>query len=181
LGSSVENYEYSLPYLPPNAYSASFHHDNVTGAYKAWSPGAIVVAQATTYPTGKTYSYQVALESATYWGFYQTSFVLDPGKTIRIKIWIKKDANSMTELPQVQLINSLADPLELASYTPLDSYTMTDDLLWQEDTLSYTNSDSYPMTLILRFQGKNATGNVYAYYEHPEAGGIPRSRVLGGL
>ena len=177
LGSSSEVSLYGYQYAPLNQYTKSYHHDGVAGAYKAWSPGAIVISQTTTKPTGKTFSYQAALADATYWGFFQREFTLDAGQTIKINCWLKKDANGMTALPQVQIISKLYDPLLDATYSPLTYFEVADNTDWQTATLTYTNTDTLPREFILRFQGKNASGNLYAYYEIVKDG-VPRSRTI---
>ena len=88
-----------------------------------------------------------------------------------------KDANGMTALPQIQILPKLYDPIENATYSPLTSYTMVENTSWQTTTLTYTNTDTVTKACILRFQGKNATGNLYAYYEIVKDG-VPTSRMV---
>jgi hypothetical protein len=69
----------------------------------------------------------------------------------------------MTYLPRIIIFNKAAtDPF--AGGAGLYTFTMTNSVdTWEQDgTYTYTNSTSKSVTLIVRAQGMNATGNVFS-------------------
>jgi len=98
---------------------------------------------------------------------------------VSITSYLRKDA-SMTYLPRVQIfLKSGTDPF--AGGTPLDTFTMTDSVdTWEDDEYTYTNSGSEDVTLVIRFQGKNATGTVYTWAD-VEVINVDLTTVLANL
>lgn len=158
-GSTVEVLNYKS--MSKATYSESIDHDQVAGAYKAWTAGGITTKQAVTYPTGYTDSMQTVLESATNEGYWQKEVTVGAGASANITMYLRKDA-SMTYLPNIIVFNkSTTDPF--AGGTGLYTFTMTDLVdTWEDDLYTYTNSTDADITLIIRAQGKNATGNLYS-------------------
>mgnify|MGYP000902065599 CR=1 FL=1 len=145
----------------PHNYVPSFDHDQSAGAYKSWTKGGITTFPLTaTPPTGYTSYYSIALSSATFVGFYQTLITVESGETITYNVYIRKSA-SMAYLPKVSLINMYEDPLEYSTYTALVSEEMTDSVdTWEMIPITYTNTTDLRQNLLLRVEGKNATGTV---------------------
>ena len=158
-GSATEVLNYAS--LSKETFSYSIDHDQVSGAYKAWTKGGVTTRQAVTYPTGFTWSMQTVLESATYEGYWQKEITVSAGASVNITAYLRKDA-SMTYLPRVIIFDkATTDPF--AGGTGLNTFTMTDAIdTWEDDLYGYTNKGSEDVTLVIRVLGKNATGNVYS-------------------
>ena len=161
-GSSTEVSNYAS--LSKETFSYSIDHDQVDGAYKAWTKGGITTRQAVTYPTGFTYAMQTVLESATYEGYWQKEVTVSGGASVNITAYLRKDA-SMAYLPRVIVFDkATTDPF--AGGTGLNTFTMTDAIdTWEDELYGYTNTGSEDVTLVIRVLGKNATGNVYSYLD----------------
>jgi hypothetical protein len=142
--------------------------------------GGKIESQTTTKPDGKNWAYKLQPISATYHVFLGERYILKPGEVLTLNIWIKKDA-SMTYLPWAAIISPQNDKLYNESLTPLDIYEMANDTDWQTDALTYTNNTSYDKEVILRVVAKNASGNVYFYWERSIAasGGAGGASVVG--
>ena len=140
-------------------YTESIDHDQVSGAYKAWTVGGVTTKQTTTKPTGESYSMQTVLESATVEGYVQKEILVSAGASVDMNFYLRKDA-SMTYLPRVVVFNkSSTDPL--AGGAAIETFTMTNSVdTWETDNYVYTNTTSEDVTLVIRCQGKNATGNM---------------------
>lgn len=142
-------------------YAESFDHNQVAGAYSAWTAGGVTTKQTTTKPTGQSYSMQTVLGSATKEGYFQKEVTISAGASVDMDLYLRKSA-SMTYLPRILIFNK-ADTDPFAGGTPLKTFTMTDSTdTWEDDTYTYTNSTSEDITLIIRCQGMNATGNMYS-------------------
>jgi hypothetical protein len=178
MGATTENYEYNSSYNPYHNYTVSVDHDGSTGDYKAWGRNCVVIKDTGTKPSGKDFSFKVAMEaivgeSTQRPSFYQTEYIIPAGQTLTLNVWLKKDANGMTVIPAAMIIDPGLDPLMTPSHSPLDSFTMgVDDLNWQTDTLTYQNTKNVPMKVIIRAIATNASSNFYFYYEILGAGGV---------
>lgn len=132
----------------------------VAGAYKAWMYGGMVLSQAGIVPPGRTVAYQHVPTSASYPVWMDRFAEVEPGATITITAYLRKDA-AMAYLPRVQLFRIEDDPL-LGGAT-LDADTMTDSIdTWETLSLEWTNSTVGPVTVVVRTLAQNASGNVYA-------------------
>lgn len=162
LGSATEVGDYGK--LSTETCSESIDHDQVAGAYKAWTKGGVTTKQAVTYPTGFTNSMQTVLESATSEGYWQKEISVGAGQSVNITSYLRKDA-SMTYLPRViMFLKNTTDPF--AGGTGLHTFTMTDSIdTWEDDTYTYSNDTSEDVVLVIRTQGKNATGNLFSYLD----------------
>jgi len=76
-GSSSEVYGYAT--FSKYSYSESIDHDQVAGAYKAWTKGGVTSSQAVTVPTGYTKAMQTVLENAAVEGYWQKEFTVGAG------------------------------------------------------------------------------------------------------
>ena len=161
-GSTTEFTGYDI--LPKETFSYSINHDQVAGAYKSWTKGGVTTKQAVTYPTGFTNSMQTVLESATSEGYWQKELSVGAGQSVNITSYLCKDS-SMTYLPRViMFLKNTTDPF--AGGTGLHTFTMTDSVdTWEDDTYTYSNDTSEDVVLVIRTQGKNATGNLFSYLD----------------
>lgn len=143
------------------AYSESLDHDQVSGAFKAWTTGGVTTKQAVTKPTGYSNAMQTVLENATVPGYWQKEITIGAGASVNIEMNLRKDA-AMAYLPRIIVFNKASvDPL--AGGTGLKTFTMTDSIdTWEDDLYTYTNSGTEDVTLVIRCQGMNATGNMYS-------------------
>lgn len=161
ISSAVENYEYA--FLTRENYLESVNHDNSAGAFKAWTKGGVTTYVASPAPTGFTRSYQLALENASVEGFWQRSVLVPAGATVTFTMYLRK-SESMSYKPRCWIFYEGLEPL--LSGTPLDEFIYPDDTndTWATDTYAYTNYNDYDEKLLVRFLGKNATGNVFGQF-----------------
>jgi len=155
--STTENSNYNT--LARETYSESIDHDQTGGAFRAWTKGGITSSATATPPTGYTAYKSTALESATSEGFWQKEVLVSAGASVTIHMNLRKDA-SMTYLPRCIVFNKAStDPF--AGGAGLNTFTMTDSVdTWEDSDYTYTNTGSAEVTLVIRFQGMNATGTM---------------------
>lgn len=141
--------------------SESIDHNQVAGAYKCYTAGGVTTKQAVTVPVGYDSAMQTPLVSALVEGYWQKKITIGAGASVNITMNLRKDA-SMTYLPRTVIFNEVSDD-PLVSGTPLYTFTMTNSVdTWESDLYTYTNSTSEDVTLVIRCQGMNATGNMYS-------------------
>jgi len=157
--SNTENHEYNHAGASRKFYAESFDHDATAGAFRAWTRGGITSSTATSPPTGRTRSYQTVCESATYPGWYQREIVVDAGRQLRFRVWLKADAG--VEI-KAQLVLPTADPLVTGTGTGEWQQIGTSDGTWHEYVTSWTNSATYPVTIYARVLSTAASGNGYS-------------------
>ena len=149
--------------LSERAYSESINHNQVEGAYKAWTKGGVTTSQASVLPAGYSSGFLTVLENASYRGYLQEEITVRPGVTLSVEVHLRKSA-SMTYLPRACIFNK-GDKDPLSGGGVIDSFTMTDSTdTYESDTLTFTNSGSVNEFIIFRIQGMNATGNLYSAY-----------------
>ena len=159
-GSGYENLNYNSYSIRINTqYSESADHDATAGAFRAWTRGGITSSTATDPPTGRVRSYQTVCESATYPGWYQREIVVDAGRQLRLRVWLKADAG--VEI-KAQLVLPTADPLVTGTGTGEWQQIGTSDGTWHEYVTSWTNSATYPVTIYARVLSTAASGNGYS-------------------
>lgn len=143
------------------AYSDSYDHDQVPGAYKAWTKGGVTTLQTTTKPTGHASAMQTVLENAAVEGYWQKEITVTAGASVSLEMWLRKDG-AMAYLPRCIVFNkAAADPF--AGGAGLRTFTMTNSVdTWESDTYTYTNTGTADVTLVIRFQGMAASGNVFS-------------------
>ena len=156
--AATENLGYSSYYDKRN-YQESYDHDQIAGAYRAWTRGGITSSTATDPPTGRVRSYQTVCESATYPGWYQREIVVDAGRQLRFRVWLKADAG--VEI-KAQLVLPTADPLVTGTGTGEWQQIGTSDGTWHEYVTSWTNSATYPVTVYARVLSTAESGNGYS-------------------
>jgi len=158
-GAATENTLYTT--IPVLLYSESIDHDQTPGAFRAWTKGGITSSQAVTLPAGYTQANQTVLENATSEGYWQKEYTVGAGASMNITMNLRKSA-SMTYLPRCIIFNKAAtDPF--AGGSGIHTFTMTNSVdTWEAETYTYYNATAADITLVIRFQGMNATGNVFS-------------------
>jgi len=132
-------------------------------------------------PVGRVVAYQHICESASYPVFMDRFAEVEPGDTITVNVWLRKDA-LMAYLPRCQLFRQENDPL-LGGAT-LDAETMTDSIdTWEAYTLTWQNLTAGPVSIVVRTLAMNAANNLYADTEiingGEVSGGNPFTGVFG--
>lgn len=156
-----EHTGYNSTYIEPWHYTESRDHDQVEGAFRAWCRGGVVNSVSSPVFGSRPRSYQHVCESADYPVFRQEEVLVEPGDTLFVTGWFRKDA-SMSYLPRLQIVDYFADPLVDDSSSPLDEAVMTDSIdAWETLTVSWTNSGTAARKVLVRALAKNATGNLY--------------------
>lgn len=175
--------KYSITaFVPDYHYIVSRDQDGVTGNTYVYCQGGTAYYTTATYPTNKTWSIRHACNSATKPVFYEERYMLNPNEVLNINIWMYKDA-SMSYLPWAAIVDpESTDKLYVDSLVPASIYTMANNTDWQTSSLTYTNSTTKIKEVILRSVAKNATGNMYFYYERviSAGGGLMGSGGMGG-
>jgi len=140
-------------------YAESLDHDQTAGKFAAWTKGGVTLSNTVTVPAGYTTSYQITLESASYIGFWRREVTVGAGASVNITMNLYK-SGAMTYLPRCIIFNKAAtDPF--AGGAGIHTFTMTDSTTtWEDELYTYTNATANDVTLVIRFQGKNASGTV---------------------
>ena len=129
--------------------------------FRSWTAGGITSSQAGTVPTGYTSAMQTVLENAAIEGFWQKEYTVGAGASVNITMNLRKSA-SMTYLPRCIIFNK-ADTDPFAGGAGISTFTMTNSVdTWEAETYTYYNSTANDVTLVIRFQGMNATGNMFS-------------------
>ena len=162
LGSTNENYEYNTYEASQKFWDESQDHDQVPNAFKSWTKGDITVSCVDPTGAGEGLWRQMMPASATYLAFNQWEHRLEPGEWLFVSAKVQKDA-AMAYLPRLQIVLASQDPVVNASYTPLAETIIPGDAI---NTLyhiaaSYQNTNQRRLIVIVRFLGKNASGNIY--------------------
>lgn len=112
-------------------------------------------------PTGYTSAMQTVLEKATSEGFWQKEYTVGAGASINIEMWLRKSA-SMAYLPRcIVFLKSATDPF--AGGAGINTFTMTNSVdTWETSTYTYYNGTGADVTLVIRFLGMNASGNMFS-------------------
>lgn len=160
--SATEFYVYSEYYLRNYNNFQSFDHDQIAGAFRAWTRGGITSSNTSEKPTGRTRSYQSVCESATYPCWHQREILVEAGRQVRIRVWGKADAGVTYK---AQLVLPTDDPLVTGSGSGEWEQTMTADGSWYEYKTAWTNTATYPVTIYLRFLATAASGNAYCDFQ----------------
>jgi hypothetical protein len=164
------------PAIPVSSYFlGSNNHNNgvlslddggIPNQLCGWNSGGLITTEA--YSSGTHGTPPVAL-SLVYKFTYQAAYsngidiplVGRRNVPTRIKVYIKKDTNSMTKTPYVKLCDpnygfeDVGEQLAIA--------TMTDDTNWQTLVVEYT--PTYDKPIVLRIAGANASGTTYWNWE----------------
>lgn len=167
-------------YLAPNRnlsdYTESFDHDQVTGAFKAWAAGGVVVNVATPVFGSRPQSYDHKCEHADYPVYLQRDVWVAPGQSLGVICYVRKTA-SMAYLPRLWVFSADNDPF--FSGTPNVEKIMTDSVdTWETLSAQIVNPSSLPKLYRVRTVAKNATGDVYFDFDTFVGSGVGRSRVV---
>jgi hypothetical protein len=159
-GSTTENGQYDGLNFGLNSYFESLDHDASAGTFRAWTGGGIVDSETTIKLGVRSFKHNCT--SATYPTFMQRTYTLEPGETLRVRAYVRKDA-SMAYLPRIWIVDAFADPLADAANSPLAETIYSGDTtdVWQALEVSYTNTKTTRHPVLYRSVAKNASGNVY--------------------
>jgi len=99
------------------------------------------------------------LVNASYEGFWQKEVLVASGASVTISMALRKSA-SMTYLPRIiTFLKNDTDPF--AGGTGVNTFTMTDSIdTWEYSTYTYANNTAADVILVIRSQGKNASGTM---------------------
>lgn len=166
----------------------SYNHDQVAGAFMHMSANGYAYRQTSVIPDGYTDGYQLYHLAGSPDTPYTLVFPIHAaaGEMFTVEVKLRKSA-SMTWLPRAIISKGYAGALYTQGSAALDSFTMTNSTdTWETDTFTITNSDSFETVYKLDFSIMNTSGNVYCAYKITRSasgsgGGIPRSRLLGGV
>lgn len=160
-GSSVENYNYAA--RNQSQITESFDHDKVAGAFRCWTAGGICSSTTSNPPTSQVRSFNHVCESATYPCWRRWQIWVEPGRTLRLRVWLKADAG--VEI-KAQLVLPTADPLITGSGTGEWQQIGTSDTAWHEYITAWTNSATYPVLIEARALATAASGNGYSQIQY---------------
>lgn len=161
-------------------YSESYDHNQVVGAYKAWSMGGLTVDDTgTVYDSSRARSYKLTCETATYLGFFQREIELQPGQSVYVRCYVQKSV-SMSYLPRLWVMSSDKEPIITGS--PDSEVIMTNSTsTWEILETTVTNTATYPKKYIVRMLGKNASGNVWFDPIIRTSSYQPNPSMVGGM
>jgi len=163
--AGTENYGYNTSYVPAWSYVASYDHDQVPGALKAWTRGGVVVSDVNAAPVGFPAAFKHACESADMQCFRQAEMTLEPGQTLQVAGKIKVADDHSAWAPRLEIIDPAADPLVDAANSPLASAAcqVADGSVadWQDVLVTFTNAGTLGKKVIIRCSAKRASGDVY--------------------
>lgn len=162
---TTDNFEFNTSATPARSYVASYDHDGVAGAFKAWTRGGVIVSDVNMVPDGYDRSYRHICANAAKPSFRQEEFTVGPRQTLWVEGQIRIADNHSAWAPRLEIIDATADPLAdgrnapLASNTiPLPDGSLTD---WQEVIVSYTNTDPLAKRVLVRCSAQRNRGDIY--------------------
>lgn len=163
-GGLVENYEYDTNRVPAWAYVASYDHNGVAGAFKAWTRGGVVVSDVDVAPAGYATSYWHKCTSSVTPCFRQELIAVDPGRTLDVRGQILIVDKQDLWPPRLELVDVWADPLVDASAVALASAVIpkpSGRYAWQDVTVRYTNTDAISKQIWIRCSAKQSGNDIY--------------------
>ena len=170
--------DYSGAYVPACSAVTSVDDRQVAGAYKAWTPGGIVLSEGTIVPSGFTKSFNHACASAVYVNFRQEEYWIAPGETLSVTGQIKIADDHSAWPPRLEIVQDDQDPLVSAAYSALASSEIPiadgTETGWQSVSVSYANSGALAKKVFIRCSAKRANGYVYEVFT------INRAAASGG-
>ena len=153
----------AMSYTSSSSYKESLDHNNVPGSIYAATRGGTAISIAD--PTGGSELGWVTmtLVSATYPGFYQREYSLDPGEWIFMSAKISKSV-TMAYLPRLQIIDPFNDPLVTGTDVYLAQIIIPGDLTatYYPISVAYHNTSNRRMIILARLLGMNASGTINA-------------------
>ncbi len=160
LGSSTEFLNYAGTSRSLVDYFESLDHDQVAGAFRAWTKGGITSSVVSpVFDASRPRSYNAVCESATYPIFFQRLVQVPAGGSVYVRCYVRKDA-SMAYLPRLQVFSAEKEPL--LSGSPDVEVQMTNSTnTWEVLEATVTNTTDAPKLYVVRCLAKNASDNVY--------------------
>lgn len=165
LGGATDNYQYNTTAVPESSYVWSLDHNGVTGAFKAWSRGGVVVSDTKIVPAGYKVSFKHTCTSAQMPCLRQEEMTLEPGQTLQVTGQIRIADDHSAWPPRLEIIDPDADPLVdpnnaalAGDMVPHPEGSLSD---WQGVTISYTNADSLAKKVYVRCSARRQNGVVY--------------------
>lgn len=151
-----------LNYSNYSPFGCTINDGGVSGAYSSATSGGIVTNSTTAYPTGYTWSYRHAVETADAPCFWQEELRLAAYERAVYRVWLRKTASFAT-LPKAEIVDKFADPLVDSTETALATVTMSDSTdTWEMLLLEYKNNSATPKDVIVRVSAQNASGDCYS-------------------
>lgn len=165
LGSTIENHQYNSTAVPESSYVSSVDHDQVPGAFKAWTRGGVIVSDVDTVPAGYGVSFKHTCESAQMQCHRQTETTVEPGQTLQVMGKIRIAGDHSAWAPRLEIIDPGEDPLVDAKNAALasDAIPQPDGSFedWQDVSVSFTNTGLLGQKVCIRCSAKRASGEVY--------------------
>ncbi len=171
-GGVTENYEYDTDRVPPWAYAASYGHDGLADAFKAWTRGGVVASDVDVVPPGYVISYRHTCVSSTMPCFRQELVTVGGGQTLHVwgKILIFNNHDAWP--PRLELIDASKDPLVNVLEDPLGGVSggvLASAMVpaprgryyWQDVTLRYTNPTVIDKGVLIRCSARQAGDDIY--------------------
>ncbi len=162
--SVVENYDYDTDNVPPWTYVASYDHDGVTGAFRAWMQGGVVVSDVNVAPLGYATSYRHVCTSSAMPCFRQELITVGPSQTLEVRGKILILDNHDVWAPRLELVDVRADPLVDASAVALVSAVIPKPLgryYWQDVTARYTNTHMIGKQVWIRCSTQQSGNDIF--------------------
>lgn len=143
----------------------SFNHNQVPGDYRLYQYGGVTLKVTDIPAPGRSYSHKTSLTSS-----YSPAVVgrplgvLDPGETLVLTAWIRKDKTSaeMPYTPRVQVLRGdnwiNKRDLNVLKEALMDSSKVNE---WDKVVVKYRNRESYPVRVSGRVKMMGSSGNVW--------------------
>lgn len=143
----------------------SFNHNQVPGDYRLYQYGGVTLKVTDIPAPGRSYSHKTNLTSS-----YSPAVVgrplgvLDPGETLVLTAWIRKDKTSaeMPYTPRVQVLRGdnwiHKRDTDVLKETLMDPSKVNE---WDKVVLKYRNKESYPVRVSGRVKMMGSSGNVW--------------------
>jgi hypothetical protein len=163
--STIENLEFNTSHVPPKSYVASYDHDAVPGAFKAWTRGGVVVSDVDMVLEGYGVSYKHICENAAMPCFRQEEITVGPNQTLWVEGKMRISDDHSAWAPRLEIIDAGLDPLVDAKNAALASNAIpvADGSLadWQDVIVSYTNTSLLGKRVLVRCSAQRAEGEVF--------------------
>ena len=145
---------------PPNGRVQILIRDigGVSGALKAWMYAGRIIDRSgaeANFAIGATR--KLIFENNATPVFLDRTIYAENGKLISVAASFQKDTNAMTQTPLMQIFDAGADPFD--GYAASATFTMTDNLLQQDTTLTFTATRTG--NWVVRVRGQHASGNLW--------------------
>lgn len=167
-GSATENYDYQINSVPPWTYVASYDHDGIADAFKAWTRGGTVVSDRDTSPPGHATSYRHMCTSSTMPCFRQEPITVGPNQTLEVQGKILILTSHSAWPPRLELIDVGADPLADADAAVLASAVIPEPrgrYYWQDVIVRYTNTNTTGKQIWVRCSAQQSGDEIYEVWD----------------